>query len=67
MQQLFALLLFSYLRALAGDLAVLQGEIEQHADELVARAPRLLSEFVDVVERIDFDADGENAVAIIAA
>mgnify|MGYP003593621105 FL=1 len=46
---------------------MLQGEIEQHADELVARAPRLLGELVDVVERVDLDADRENAVAIIAA
>ena len=48
-------------------LAVLEREIEQDADEFVAAAAGLFRNFVNLIDDLFADADGERLVAIRAA
>ena len=52
---------------ICGDFAVLEGKVQQHADEFVARAARVLAERVQAVERFFLQADGEHFIAVLAA
>ena len=49
------------------DFAVLEREIEQDADEFVAAAAGLFRNFVNLIDDLFADADGERLVAIRAA
>ena len=52
---------------LSHHLAVVDGEVEQETDELVARASRLVSECVKSIDNIFPNADGQGLVPVLSA
>lgn len=49
------------------DFAVLQREIQQHADELIAASAGLFGNVVNLIDDLLADADGERLVAVCPA
>ena len=52
---------------LSNHLAVVDGEVEEEADELVARASGLVGECIDTVDYIPSHADGQGFMPVLSA